>query len=147
MFQPEWPLVHFLVWWLRWEDQFTVHYATRGQLVLSVLRKTAQQALGSQPVSSNSLQPLLQFLQPGSCHDFPQLWTKSYKAKWTLSSPSSWGEVWRAFLFLILCAWLFCLHIRLCTMCVQQPQKPEEGVESPGTEVTEGCHPHYGYWE
>lgn len=39
--------------------------ATNGQRILGSLRKQAEQAQGSKPVSSTPPQPLLQFLPPG----------------------------------------------------------------------------------
>jgi hypothetical protein len=38
-------------------------------------------------------------------------------------------------LVFILCARVF------CTMCLQCPQRPEEGAEAPGAGVTAGCEP------
>jgi hypothetical protein len=31
--------------------------------------------------------------------------------------------------------------------CMQRPQRPEEGSETPGTGVTGGCEPPWGCWE
>lgn len=30
---------------------------------------------------------------------------------------------------------MFCLHVCLCTTCVQYPPRPEGGIERPGTEL------------
>lgn len=43
--------------------------------------------------------------------------------------------------FIILQMWVFCLHVCLCTTCVQHPQRPEDGVRALGTGVTNGCEP------
>ena len=32
-------------------------------------------------------------------------------------------------------------------MCVQYPQRPVEGIGSPGTGVIDGCEPLCGFWE
>ena len=42
-------------------------------------------------------------------------------------------------IFTILYMWVFCLHVCLCTMCIQYSQRPEDGVGSPGTGVTNAC--------
>ena len=40
------------------------------------------------------------------------------------------------FFFFILCVWVLCLHVCLCTTCMWSLLRSEEGVGSPGTEVT-----------
>ena len=35
----------------------------------------------------------------------------------------------------------------MCVLCVQCPQRSEEGVESPGTAFIDGCEPPYRLWE
>ena len=50
-------------------------------------------------------------------------------------------------IFILLCVWLFCLRVRLCTTCVECPRRQEEGVQSPGTAVTDGDEPPRGCWE
>ena len=52
--------------------QLNVFSATPGLSVLGALRKQAEQAMMSKPVSSIPPWPLLQLLPPGSCPDFPQ---------------------------------------------------------------------------
>lgn len=42
--------------------------------------------------------------------------------------------------------WVFCLHVWLCTMGRQCPQRPE-GTGPPGAGVTDGCAPPFGCWE
>jgi hypothetical protein len=37
------------------------------------------------------------------------------------------------FVSLLLCEWVFCLHVCLWTECLECPQRPEESVETPGT--------------
>ena len=34
-----------------------------------------------------------------------------------------------------------CLHVCICTVCMQCPRGPEEGVGSVGTRTTDGCEP------
>ena len=47
--------------------------------------------------------------------------------------------------FLIfLCVWLFCLHVCMCTTCMQCLWRPEEGSRFPGTGITSGCEPPCG---
>jgi hypothetical protein len=43
--------------------------------------------------------------------------------------------------FLFSSVWLFCLPVCVCTMCVPGacPPRPEEGLESPGAGVIDGC--------
>lgn len=48
---------------------------------LSCIRKGAEQARGSKPVSSVPLCSLLVFLPPGSCHEFPPLMVASDLSK------------------------------------------------------------------
>ena len=48
-------------------------------------------------------------------------------------------------LFIFVC--VFCLNVRLCTMCVPCPWSPEEGVKFLGTGVKDGCEPLCGCWE
>lgn len=48
---------------------------------------------------------------------------------------------------LILCVWVFCLHVCLSIMYVQCPKRPEEGIVFSRAGVTEGCQPPRGYWE
>lgn len=43
------------------------------------------------------------------------------------------------FIYLILCVWLFCLHVCLYPMCVPSAQRPEEGIGFPGAEVMEAA--------
>lgn len=45
--------------------------------------------------------------------------------------------LWCLFLIVYLCLWLwlFCLQICLCVKCLQHTQRPEESIESPGTEL------------
>lgn len=43
--------------------------------------------------------------------------------------------------------WSVCLHVRLRTMCVQGPQRPEEGMRSFGAGVTDVYELTYGRWE
>ena len=38
------------------------------------------------------------------------------------------------------------LYVCLCTMGMQYPQKPEEGIRFPGTGITEGCELLCGCW-
>jgi hypothetical protein len=40
-----------------------------------------------------------------------------------------------------------CLHVWLCTTCMQCLQKPEGGARSLGTEVTDSCELPSGCWE
>lgn len=42
---------------------------------------------------------------------------------------------------------MFCLHIYLCTPGVQYLQKPEKGVGTPGSGVTDGCELPCRSWE
>ena len=47
---------------------------------------------------------------------------------------------------------LFCMYeylacVYLSTTYMQCPQRPEEGVRSPGTEVTDGFEPPHGCWK
>lgn len=52
-------------------------------------------------------------------------------------------QTWTFCLF-VCCVWVFDMHI----VCVSlECLIPEEGVGSPGTEVTESCEPPYGCWE
>jgi hypothetical protein len=37
------------------------------------------------------------------------------------------------------CLYEFYLYACICTMCMQYPRRPEEGVGFSGTEVTDGC--------
>lgn len=37
--------------------------------------------------------------------------------------------------------WAFCLYVCVYNMCIQCIQKPEEGIGSPGTVVTDVCEP------
>lgn len=37
----------------------------------------------------------------------------------------------------ILCVQVFCLHICLCTICTQCPQRPDKSIRSPGIEVVD----------
>ena len=46
-----------------------------------------------------------------------------------------------------LCVWVLCLHMCLYSMHVQDTQKPEEGVRSPGTGVIDSCEPPCVCWE
>ena len=41
--------------------------------------------------------------------------------------------------------YVFCLHVN----CVNTwyPWRPEEGIRSPATGVTDDCEPPYGFWE
>ena len=39
------------------------------------------------------------------------------------------------------------LHIHLCTMCVQCPQRPEEDIGFPGTGITDVCELLCRWWE
>ena len=44
-----------------------------------------------------------------------------------------------------LCALPACMYVyHVCAWCLW---RPEEGIRSPGTGVTDGCEPPYGYWE
>lgn len=43
--------------------------------------------------------------------------------------------------YLFLGVWVFCLHVYLCTMCVQYPCGTEEDIGSPGTRVIDSCVP------
>jgi hypothetical protein len=47
----------------------------------------------------------------------------------------------------ILCVWVPCLHACLCIVCLWYLLRPEEGVRSHGTGVTDGCESHCGCWE
>lgn len=47
----------------------------------------------------------------------------------------------------ILCEWVFHLHVCLCTMCPRRPWRSEEGVASPGAQVTESYELPSGCWE
>ena len=51
------------------------------------------------------------------------------------------------FKFLFYMLWVFCLHVSLCTLCIQCLQRPQEGFETLGTGVTDGCELPHGYWE
>lgn len=46
-----------------------------------------------------------------------------------------------------MCVWVFCLHVCLCTMCVQYPWGLEENIGFPGTRVIDGYESPYGCWE
>lgn len=45
---------------------------------------------------------------------------------------------------IILCAWMFCLHVYLCIMCVATEGR--SGIGSPGTAVTDVCEPTCVCW-
>lgn len=47
----------------------------------------------------------------------------------------------------MLCIWVFCLHICLCIVCMWCPQRPEEGIRFPGTQVRDDQKPQCGSWE
>lgn len=49
------------------------------------------------------------------------------------------------YLFLFYVYGYFCLPFCLCSMCIQCPQKPEEGVSPPRTGITGG--PSSACWE
>lgn len=42
---------------------------------------------------------------------------------------------------------MFFLHVYMYTTCMQCPQKPEEGVRSPGTGVRDTCESLCRYWK
>lgn len=44
----------------------------------------------------------------------------------------------------ILCIWLFCLHVCVCTKCMQCAERTEEGIWSPGTGVSIRCELPWG---
>ena len=44
-------------------------------------------------------------------------------------------------LVVFLRAWVFCLRKCMCSIHMQCPKRPEEGVKSPGTRVTDCCEP------
>ena len=46
-----------------------------------------------------------------------------------------------------LCVWVFCVNISMLCMHAWCLQRPEEGVGSPGTVVTDDCEPLCWYWE
>jgi hypothetical protein len=49
--------------------------------------------------------------------------------------------------FFILYVWVFCMHACLYHMRAWCWQRPQEGVGSSGTEVTDGCESPCGCWE
>jgi hypothetical protein len=56
------------------------------------------------------------------------------------------------FLYILLSFFFMCGDIlpacmSLYYICDWYPQRPEEGVRSPGIGVTDGCEPPCGYWE
>jgi hypothetical protein len=50
-------------------------------------------------------------------------------------------------LLLILCIWVLCRHVWLCTSCVQCLKRPEEGALSCGTGVTGGYECSHRCWD
>lgn len=46
-----------------------------------------------------------------------------------------------------LCVQVFCLHACLSATCMQCQGRPEEGVGSSGTAVTDGCKMPCGCWQ
>lgn len=56
------------------------------------LRRQAEQAMESKPVSRVSPWPLLQFLSPGFCLDFPTGWTLSCNVTGALSPSVAFGH-------------------------------------------------------
>lgn len=42
---------------------------------------------------------------------------------------------------------VFCLDVCICALCMECPQRLEEGIGSSGTGVTDGCWPPCGCWE
>lgn len=58
--------------------------------------------------------------------------------------PGLYPSFYKHPLLLSLCVWLFRLHLSLCTMYVQCPQKPEEGIGSSWPEVTGNVSYHVG---
>jgi hypothetical protein len=47
----------------------------------------------------------------------------------------------------MLCALVFSLHVYMCTICVECPQRKEEDIESLGAGVTDGCEQSCGCCE
>jgi hypothetical protein len=45
------------------------------------------------------------------------------------------------------CAWLLCLHLCLHIICIQYPQRSEEGTGFSRTEVIDNCELPCGCWE
>ena len=46
-----------------------------------------------------------------------------------------------------MCVSVLPAFVSVCTTFTKCPQRPEEGVRSPGTGITEGCELPRGYWE
>lgn len=69
-----------------------------------------------------------------SCSEFHGMWRKN-----VIFSSISY--------LLILCEWVFHLHVCLCTMCPRCSLRSEEDVESPGAQVTDSHELPSGCWE
>ena len=50
-------------------------------------------------------------------------------------------------MYLILCVWVFGLHVCLCTIFMLKPTEVRREIRSPGTRSTDGCEPPHGYWD
>lgn len=46
-----------------------------------------------------------------------------------------------------MCMGVFCLYVCMCTLCLQYPQRSEEGIRCPGIRVTESWEPLCGCQE
>lgn len=43
--------------------------------------------------------------------------------------------------------WVLCLHLCLCTIYIECPQRSEEGIRFPATGFMDGCDPQFWFWE
>jgi hypothetical protein len=58
-----------------------------------------------------------------------------------------WGFLFVCLFVLILCVWVLCLYINMCSIYMQWSRRPEEGSRFLGTPMTDGCEPPSGCWE
>lgn len=58
---------------------------------------------------------------------------------------TAWDHLGKVFKEKMLFVYFLCIHdylsICLCTLCIQYPQRPEEGIRSHGIQITDGCEP------
>ncbi|EGW00138.1 hypothetical protein I79_018812 [Cricetulus griseus] len=66
---------------------------------------------------------------------------------WSCEQKSMLSPLSRLSLKFILCVWVFCLHVCMCTICEQCQWEPKEGTGSPGTGVRDNCKLPYECWE
>lgn len=98
------------------------------------------------------------FSSAGELHPFTLFYSLPFASHHWPYTPDrytdSWCRTWiykictlfKIYLLLILCIWVFCLLVCLCASGMQCPQRPGWNVGSPGTGVTDRCELLFWYW-